>query len=190
LRLAQQIAADPAAGRRERAGFVGDRLAAFVQQGRQEDEAMPTPFPHHYDATLNWNGSGPAAIGCEGRPSIAGGAPPEFDGEPGRWSPEHLLLASLNLCLQATFEAIAKKKGLQVATYRSHASATLAPVPDGIGFTYLALEVAIGARPEDHERLRDALTAAKHHCIVARALNAPVHMSLTLVSSPLPTVLH
>jgi organic hydroperoxide reductase OsmC/OhrA len=151
---------------------------------------MPTPFPHHYDAMLTWNGHGPAAIGSQGRPTIAGGAPPEFDGEPGRWSPEHLLLASLNLCLQATFESLARRKGLEVAAYRSHAVATLAPIPDGLGFTYLALEVEIEARPEDHNDVRDTLMHAKHHCIVARALNAPVHMSISLRPIGTPAVQH
>lgn len=139
---------------------------------------MPTPFPHHYDATLTWSGSGPAALGSEGRPAIAGGAAPEFDGQGGWWSPEHLLLASLNLCLQATFEALARKDALHVESYRSHASATLAPVPGGLGFTYLALEVEIQAAPEDEKRVRDLMTTAKHHCIVARALMPPVHMSV------------
>ncbi len=147
---------------------------------------MPTPFPHHYDAMLTWNGHGPAAIASEGRPTIVGGAPPEFDGAPGRWSPEHLLLASLNLCLQSTFEALARRKGLEVAGYRSHAVATLAPVTAGLGFTYIALEVDIAARPEDHELVRDTLTAAKHHCIVARALNAPVHMSISIRPAGVP----
>lgn len=151
---------------------------------------MPTPFPHHYDAMLTWGGHGPAAIGAEGRPTITGGAAPEFGGEPGRWSPEHLLLASLNLCLQATFEAIARRKGLQVSGYRSHAVATLAPVPDGLGFTHIALEVEIEARPADHDTVRDALTAAKHHCIVARALNAPVHMSISLRAEGIPAATH
>src|SRR5262245_36728938 len=105
--------------------------------------AMPTPFPHHYDVDLTWPGSGPAALGSEGRPTIAGGAPPEFDGERGVWSPEHLLLSSLNLCLQATFEALARRDHLQVDSYLGHASATLAPVPGGLGFTYLALEIEI-----------------------------------------------
>ena len=75
---------------------------------------MPTPFPHHYDAMLTWPGSGPAALGSEGRPTIAGGPPPEFDGERTWWSPEHLLLSSLNLCLQATFEAFARRERLHV----------------------------------------------------------------------------
>lgn len=150
---------------------------------------MPTPFPHHYDALLTWPGDGPAALGSEGRPPIAGGAPPEFDGEPGRWSPEHLLLSSLNLCLQATFEALARKARLHVDSYKSQASATLGPVPGGLGFTYLALEIRIVAQPGDETRVRDLMTTAKHHCIVARALNPPVHMSVQ-VTSPAPDSAH
>jgi organic hydroperoxide reductase OsmC/OhrA len=129
---------------------------------------------------LNWPGSGPAALGSEGCPTIAGGPPPEFDGERGRWSPEHLLLSSLNLCLQATFESLARRQQLRVASYSSHASATLAPVSGGLGFTYLALEVVIEAGAEDEQRVRDLMSTAKHHCVVARALNAPVHMSVTV----------
>lgn len=142
---------------------------------------MTAPFPHHYDSTLSWTGSGPAALASAGRPAITGGPPPEFDGQPDWWSPEHLLLASLNLCLQATFEALAARRKVDVESYRSHATATLAPVPGGLGFTYIALEVMIAAAPEDHEQVRDLLTTAKHHCIVARALNAPVHMSISVV---------
>jgi organic hydroperoxide reductase OsmC/OhrA len=145
---------------------------------------MPTPFPHHYDAMLTWPGSGPAALGSEGRPTITGGAPPEFDGQLGLWSPEHLLLSSLNLCMQTTFEALARRRGLHVDSYRSHATGTLAPVAGGLGFTYLALEVAIVARPEDEQRVRDLMTTAKHHCIVGRALNTPVHMSVTFAQAP------
>lgn len=151
---------------------------------------MPTPFPHHYDALLTWDGDGPADLGAEGRPHILGGAPPEFDGEPGRWSPEHLLLASLNLCLQATFKAFADRERLHVDSYRSHASATLAPVPGGLGFTYLALEVELSARADDEQHARDLLTKAKHHCIVARALNAPVHLTVHFRPAPVPAVTH
>lgn len=145
---------------------------------------MPTPFPHHYDAMLTWNGAGTAALGSEGRPTIEGGPPPEFDGRRDTWSPEHLLLSSLNLCLQATFEALARRAGVQVSSYRSHATATLAPVAGVLGFTYLALEIDIVGRAEDERQVRDLISTAKHHCIVARALNAPVHMDLHFRPGP------
>jgi organic hydroperoxide reductase OsmC/OhrA len=117
---------------------------------------MPTPFPHHYDAMLTWPGSGPAALGSEGRPTIAGGPPPEFDGEQAWWSPEHLLLSSAG----------------------------------GLGFTYLALDIEIAGRPQDERRVRDLMSTAKHHCIVARALNAPVHMTVNFRPVAAETAAH
>jgi organic hydroperoxide reductase OsmC/OhrA len=150
---------------------------------------MPNPFPHHYDTTLIWRGAGPASLGGGERPVITGGAAPEFGGEGGFWSPEHLLLSSLNLCLQETFESYARAEGLEIESYRSRASGTLGPIPDGVGFLYLALDVQIAARPEHAQRARDLLTKAKHYCIVARTLMPPVHLHLTVTSkadSPRP----
>jgi organic hydroperoxide reductase OsmC/OhrA len=141
---------------------------------------MPTPFPHHYDATLVWSGSGPAALGAGGRPGIAGGAPPEFDGDAGLWSPEHLLLSSLNLCLQTTFAAFAKKEGLHVQSYHSRALGALARVPGGLGFTDLALEVEIATAPGQEQRVHDVLTRAKQHCLIANALTPPVRLVATV----------
>jgi organic hydroperoxide reductase OsmC/OhrA len=150
---------------------------------------MPTPISHRYDAMLTWNGSGPPAIGSEGPSTLT---PPRPDGEATGSSAEHLLLASLNLCLQATFEVIARRSGLAVTSYSSHATAIQAQIHKGFGstFTFLTLEVAIGATAGDHELVRHALGAAMQHCIVASALNAPVRMSLTLRPADVPVWAH
>lgn len=144
---------------------------------------MPTPFPHHYDATLIWTGSGPATLGAGERPPIKGGAPPEFGGDAGAWSPEHLLLSSLNLCLQTTFEAFARREDLQVQSYRSRALGTLARVPGGLAFTDLSVEVVIVAASEQEQRAHDLLLKAKQHCLVANALTQPVRLTMTVEAS-------
>jgi organic hydroperoxide reductase OsmC/OhrA len=141
---------------------------------------MPTPLPHHYDVTLDWPGSGPAALGASGRPAITGGAPPEFDGDGRVWSPEHLLLSSLNLCLQTTFEAFARREALRVQSYRSRALGTLARVPGGLGFTDLSLEVTVVAPPGQEQRVQDVLLKAKQHCLVANTLTLPVRLVATV----------
>lgn len=41
------------------------------------------------------------------QPPIAFSAPPEFQGEPGRWTPEHFFLASVAGCFVSTFSGIA-----------------------------------------------------------------------------------
>ena len=147
---------------------------------------MPKPFPHHYQTTLTFRGDGPAAITAGERAPIEGGPPPEFDGEPGWWSPEHLLLASLNLCLQATFEAYARRKGLRALSYRSRAAATLAPVPGGVGFTHVGLVVEVGAQPGQEQALREVMEKAKRNCIVAGALVMEVHVAVAITAHAEP----
>lgn len=141
-------------------------------------------LPHRYETTLAWPGSGAASLAAEGRPVIEAGAPPEFGGQEAWWTPEHLLLSSLSLCLMTTFEAFARKDGVRVHAYSCRGDAVLNRVPDGLGFTHMALDVTVTTAPEDVDRARDLVMKAKHHCIVARALMPPVHLNLQVVAAP------
>jgi organic hydroperoxide reductase OsmC/OhrA len=145
---------------------------------------MATQFPHRYDVALAWDGHGGAALSAGGRPVIEGGAPPEFDGKDAWWSPEHLLLSSLSLCLMTTFQAIGTKARLEVKHYDSHAEAVLDRTPGGLGFTRLVLHVDVKvASAEDVDRARALLVKAKSHCIVANALMPPVHLDAQVAAA-------
>lgn len=137
---------------------------------------MTQPFPHHYETTLVWEGGSQAAIWSGQRPVLVGGPPPEFDGEPGWWSPEHLLLSAANLCLMTTYMALARKTGLQVANYRSSAEGVLEKTKEGIVFTRITLRVRIDAPPDRLEDARKLLETAKKYCIVSNALKRPVEV--------------
>jgi organic hydroperoxide reductase OsmC/OhrA len=139
---------------------------------------MAMPFPHHYVADLSWSGIGGGMITAGPRPPIVGGAPPEFDGVERWWSPEHLLLSSLNLCLQTTFESLARKRRLAVNSYHSHAQATLDRQEASFGFTLITLEVSVACPSGEVDRVRDTLLKAKQYCLVANALKVPVHVKL------------
>jgi organic hydroperoxide reductase OsmC/OhrA len=145
---------------------------------------MATPLPHHYDVSLAWTGRGGAALTAGPRPAIEGGAPPEFDGNDAWWSPEHLLLSSLSLCLMTTFQALTDKAHLPIEHYDSHAEALLDRTPSGLGFTGLVLHVKVKvASPEEVERARHFLIKAKSHCIVANALMPPVHLDAAVTAA-------
>jgi organic hydroperoxide reductase OsmC/OhrA len=144
---------------------------------------MRMPFPHHYQTTLTYEGGRPATITAGDRPVILGGPPPEFDGDPALWSPEHLLLASLNLCLQATFEAYARRKGLRAESYRSRAAATLGPVPGGVGFTHMGLVVEIQVAEAQEDAFREVMEKAKRDCIIAGALAVEVHVAVAITTA-------
>jgi organic hydroperoxide reductase OsmC/OhrA len=131
---------------------------------------MPPQFPHRFDVDLAWLGDARCSLDAPPRPPIVGGAPPEFDGKPDWWSPEHLLLASLQLCLQGTFTAIAKRAELLAAGYRSRATGILEKGAAGIAWTSITITVDLTVATADVERAREVLAKAKKHCIIANAL--------------------
>lgn len=145
---------------------------------------MTHPFPHRYETSLVWEGGSRAALSSGPRPVLVGGPPPEFDGEPGWWSPEHLLLSAANLCLMTTYMAMAKKFGVQVSRYRSRAEALLDKTRDGIVFTRIALRVEIEAPADRLEEARNVLETAKKYCIVSNSLKQPVEVEGVVEAAP------
>ena len=56
---------------------------------------------------------------------ISFSAPPEFLGEPGRWTPEHFLVAAVASCFVSTFSGIAEKSRLEFASFNMDADGVL-----------------------------------------------------------------
>ena len=137
---------------------------------------MPHPFPHRYEVDLIWEAGREGLATAPPRPPIAGGPPPEFDGRPDIWSPEHLLLSAVNLCQMTTFLALAAKARLEVVSYRSIASGVLDKTAEGLRFTAMRLRVELQVQPADVERGRQLLHTAHKHCIVSNALRVEVEI--------------
>lgn len=145
---------------------------------------MSQPFPHRYETNLVWEGGARGALSSGPRPVLVGGPPPEFDGEPGWWSPEHLLLSAANLCLMTTYMVLAKQAGLQVATYRSGAEGILEKTKEGIVFTRITIRVAIDAPTDRLEDTRKVLETAKKYCIISNSLKRPVEVESEIHAIP------
>lgn len=143
---------------------------------------MMAPLPHRYEVHLDWPGHGGAELTAGPRPPIEGGAPPEFDGRDSWWSPEHLLLSSLSLCLMTTFAAVAAKARLPVHGYRAQSEAVLDRTDEGIGFTSFLLRVELEVDPDDVERARMLVAKAKKHCLVASALRPVVDVEVRVLT--------
>jgi len=71
------------------------------------------PLPHRYDVHLAGESSGYAQLSAAGMPELRTAPPIEFDGPGDAWSPEHLLLASVQACFLFTLRAIARLSKLQ-----------------------------------------------------------------------------
>jgi organic hydroperoxide reductase OsmC/OhrA len=117
-------------------------------------------------------------------PPITTSPPPEFQGEPGFWTPEHLLVAALESCLMTTFLAIAENSRLRVVSYRSSALAKLETAAGGLGFTRVLVRPVIKiCCDEDTNKAHRLFEKAEKHCLVSKALNIPVHCDVDVVVS-------
>jgi organic hydroperoxide reductase OsmC/OhrA len=142
---------------------------------------MPAPFPHRYEVALAWDRDGGGRLTSPQRAPIVCGAPPEFDGEPGWWSPEHLLLSALATCFATTLTAIARKARVSLSLSGLRAEATLDKTSGGLAFTSIVLHADVQAPPADVERALELAQSAKRHCIVANSLKPPVELRASVV---------
>lgn len=135
---------------------------------------MPAPFPHRYKTSLVRTLSSRARIEAPPRSAISAGPPPEFDGDATSWSPEHLLLASIGMCLLTTFEAVAARDRVELLAWDARVHGTVDRTPQGLRFTAFTIEVDLDVT--DVERAQKTLETAKRHCLISNALNTPVEV--------------
>lgn len=140
---------------------------------------------HSYQAEVEWsNGRTGWATFDRLRP-LEVSAPREFGGEPGKWTPEHLLVNATASCLMVTFAAIAQMSGLAVLSLRVRGSGKLEKVAgDGARFTEIVLEPVIEVANSDVEKARRLLAKAEKNCFIANSLRAAVRVEPQFVESP------
>jgi peroxiredoxin-like protein len=132
----------------------------------------------HHEYRVNAFGAGGrnGVVHAEGvLSSISFSAPPEFRGEPGRWTPEHFLVAAVASCFVSTFSGIAEKSGLGFASFKLDAEGMLGN-GDGIWrFTEIKLRPVVTVlKEEDRDRAIRLLEKAKESCLIARSLQFKV----------------
>ena len=97
--------------------------------------------------------------------------PPEFQGEPGFWTPEHFFVAAACSCFVATFTVIAEFSKFEALDLEVSATGTVSKGEDGFRFTELELRPVLTVATEhDHERGLRLLEKAKRSCLVTRSL--------------------
>ena len=107
--------------------------------------------------------------------SISFSPPPEFLGEPGRWTPEHFLVAAVASCFVSTFSGIADRSHLEFASFKLDAEG-LRGSEDGIWrFTEIKLRPIVRVlKKEDRDRAIRLLEKAGKSCLIARSLQCKV----------------
>jgi len=98
-------------------------------------------------------------------------APPEFGGEPGLWTPEHLLVASVSTCFVSTFRAVAEASKVEFDGVEIETEGMIEKLEGGFRFTKITLRPQVLIHDEkDRERVGRLLEKAERVCLVSRSL--------------------
>ena len=132
----------------------------------------------HHEYRVNAFGAGGrnGVVRAEGvLPFISFSAPPEFLGEPGRWTPEHFLVAAVASCFVSTFSGIAEKSRLGFASFNLDAEGVLGNADGVWRFTEIKLRPIVKVlNEEDRDRAIRLLEKAGKSCLIARSLQCKV----------------
>lgn len=143
---------------------------------------------HSYEAEVVWTGnqgtgtSGYKAytrdhvIRAGSKPEIPGSSDPSFRGDPARYNPEDMLVASLSACHMLWYLHLCATKGIIVQDYRDHAIGSMVETPDGGGrFESVTLRPRIVIAPGGDLALAEQLHHEAHaKCFIANSVNFPV----------------
>jgi len=138
-----------------------------------------------YRTEIAWAGGRGAIAHADGLPQIRIASPPEFKGEAGVWTPEHLLIAAVNACTMTTFMAFAHRIGLPVVSYSSTAEGFLEFVDGTYRFTRVVVRphiAVVGA--EAVEQARRTIEDAHESCFIANSLRATVAVEPQIEAEP------
>ena len=150
---------------------------------------------HLYRVTVAWQGnlgdgtrryagySRNHEVVAAGKPPIPGSSDPAFRGDPVRWNPEELLVASVSTCHQLWYLHLASTAGVSVVDYVDDAEGTMVEEASGAGrFVEIVLHprvtIAAGGDVASAERAHDQ---AHEMCFVANSVNFPVRCQPVIV---------
>jgi peroxiredoxin-like protein len=131
---------------------------------------------YSYQASARWTSHQRGIAESQSIPrTINFAAPPEFGGEPGLWTPEHLLLASLATCFVCTLRAVADASNLEIDAVEVPIDGSIEKLEGGFKFTRINLRPVLTIhRKEDRERAGRLLEKAERLCLISRSLNCTI----------------
>jgi organic hydroperoxide reductase OsmC/OhrA len=147
------------------------------------------PKTHHYAVTVKWTGNTGTGtsgyksyerrheINGEGqKPPIPGSSDPKFRGDPARWNPEELLVASVSTCHQLWYLHLCSDAGIIVVAYIDRAEGFMEESADGSGrFQRIILHPEVTVAPgSDLAKARALHSEAHAKCFIANSVNFPV----------------
>jgi organic hydroperoxide reductase OsmC/OhrA len=135
-------------------------------------------IPLNYHTRYEWTGDAEAGeIKIEDLPALPIGSPHD----PARYCPEHLLVVAAESCLANYVLLISKMSKLEVKGYQSSAEGELVKeAGTGYRFKRIVIRPRLTVEAGNEAKAEKIVHKAHKLCMVARALNCPVEMEVTV----------
>jgi organic hydroperoxide reductase OsmC/OhrA len=157
---------------------------------------------HRYQTRVTWTGNlgeGTSSyrnylrnheISAAGKPLVPGSSDPAFRGDPSRYNPEELLVASLSACHMLAYLHLCAVNGVVVVDYADDATGLMEETADGGGsVTEVTLRPAVTITADSDAGKAQSLHEQAHRlCFIANSVNFPVRheASVTVRETPAP----
>jgi organic hydroperoxide reductase OsmC/OhrA len=151
---------------------------------------------HRYSVTVKWTGNTGTGtsdyrsyerrheiLADDRKPLIPGSSDPAFRGDPTRWNPEELLVASLSACHKLWYLHLCAEAGIVVVAYIDHAEGVMEELADGSGcFRCATLRPEVSVGPgSDLSKARTLHDTAHARFFIANSVNFPVQCEPKIV---------
>jgi organic hydroperoxide reductase OsmC/OhrA len=142
------------------------------------------PLPHHYHVHLTGGPTGYAQLSTAGVPALRTAPPVDYDGPGDAWSPEHLLLASVQACFLFTLRAIALMSKVDFLALDLSASGTVNRQDGVTRFSEIVLRPKLTVpRGTDRQRVLHILEKSEKACLVSASLGTPIRLEAEIVEA-------
>jgi organic hydroperoxide reductase OsmC/OhrA len=140
---------------------------------------------HYYNINVTWNEGRIGTLTAESLPDIKVATPPEFPkGVPGIWSPEHLFVSSVAICLMTTFVAIAENSSLAFNSFKCGATGKLEKVDGNIMISEIELKPEIIIPEEKYiEKAGRIIEKSEKMCLISNSVKTKIFLSPDIKTS-------
>ena len=142
------------------------------------------PYPHRYQVEATGRPEGAVPVRTAGL-QLDTQPPPEFDGPPGYWSPETLLVASVADCYLLSFRSVARASKLEWESLEVPVEGMLDRVEGVTRFVRFTLRPRLVLRAGQKESLaRTVLDKCGRLCLITSSLLAECEVAPEIVFAP------
>jgi organic hydroperoxide reductase OsmC/OhrA len=144
----------------------------------EEADAVTT-----FETAVRWKKDKQAELKARDNPALEVASPPEFGGPEQTWSPEELLVGSIESCLMSTLLYFVERFRLAMTAYSSTAKGTLDKTPQGLRFAGVDVRIEVIFEDDDSMQKAGSLRLKEKlekYCPVSASVNCPVSIDLNM----------